>query len=293
MVKEKEQNNDVLVSVIIPVYNSALWVKQTLDCVCLNSHKNLEVICILDKPTDGSDKIVHDYAARDSRVVVIDQMENKGQSAAKNLGFRQAKGDWIHFMDSDDLIGIHFYRDMLASANLADGINGVLCNDIVHERDGFRQVVQAPMIMSNFGDIADFAKDMVIPLWAWIIRHEFLKDINFAFPEDKRQCEDYEIMPDTIDKMGRICIADGAFYIYKKRVNSASINRPPEDRAPDEDRGHKIMDDLAHKRGGNQRHDIYSGKSYFNGKLVVMNCAGGVTEVLLFGRRLFRTKGKK
>lgn len=289
---ESSENSATLISVIIPVHNSALWVKQTLDCVCRNSHKNLEVIAILDKPEDGSDDIVKEYAKKDSRVNVMEQPENKGMSAARNLGLSIAKGEWIHFMDSDDLLSVNFYRDMLSATDLADDIDGVLCNDITHERDKYRQVVHAPAIMSNFGDIADYTKDMVIPFWAWLMRKSFLNRINFVIPENMRIGEDYEVMPGTVDKMRKICIADGAFYVYKNRIRSATVTKSDQDRAVHDDRGHKIMNDLAQMRGAETRHDVYRGRLYFWGKVNVLHCANGVKEIIIFNKMVLRFKIK-
>ena len=287
-------NSQILISVIMPVYNSALWVKQTLDCVCLNSHKNLEVIVILDKPQDGSDDIVKEYAKLDPRLKVIEQPENKGQSAARNLGLSVAKGEYVHFMDSDDLIGVHFYKNMLAAAKLTD-VDAALCSDITHEASEYRVTVPAPMVMSNFGDIVDSMRDVVIAPWAWLLRRSFLEKQNFSFPEEVRIAEDYMVMPVLIDKMDCICTAPETFYIYKKRQGSVLIGRPKEDSEAEKEMGYKMMivDDLAQMRGANYRYDIYRVNVSFGGKLVILHRVGGTKDIILFGKKILTLRVRK
>ena len=90
-----------LISVIIPIYNAECFIAETLDSVIIQTHKNLEVLCINDGSTDNSLGILRDYAGKDTRIKIVN-IKNEGQSAASNLGIKQAKGDYIKFLDADD-----------------------------------------------------------------------------------------------------------------------------------------------------------------------------------------------
>ena len=94
------------VSVIIPVYNTEPYLCECLDSIINQTLKDVEIICINDGSTDSSLTVLNDYAERDSRVAVISQ-ENKGQSAARNEGFKIATGEYIYFMDSDDVLSLN------------------------------------------------------------------------------------------------------------------------------------------------------------------------------------------
>lgn len=95
--------NEHLISVIIPVYNTAEYLPRCLDSILNNTYKHLEILCINDGSKDNSLEVLNGYAAKDPRVRVIDQ-ENAGVSAARNRGLDEATGDYVAFVDSDDWI---------------------------------------------------------------------------------------------------------------------------------------------------------------------------------------------
>ena len=95
-----ESNPDtVTISVVIAAYNAAKYIRETLDSVLAQSYPPLEIIVVDDGSTDETAAIVRSYAGR----VRLVQQENRGEPAARNVGIRHAKGDYIAFVDSDDL----------------------------------------------------------------------------------------------------------------------------------------------------------------------------------------------
>ena len=91
------------VSVIIPVYNVESYLRDCLESVVSQTLEDVEIVCVNDGSSDGSAGILADFAARDSRIVVIEQ-ENRGLSAARNAAVSGSHGDYIHFLDADDLM---------------------------------------------------------------------------------------------------------------------------------------------------------------------------------------------
>ena len=92
---------NILVSVIIPVYNVERWIRESLDSVCEQALQDIEIICVNDGSPDRSLEILKEYATRDDRIVIIDK-ENEGVGAARNDGIRAARGEYVAFMDPDD-----------------------------------------------------------------------------------------------------------------------------------------------------------------------------------------------
>ncbi len=93
----------IKVSVIIPVYNTEAYLRPCLDSVINQGIDDMEIICVNDGSTDNASSILAEYKELDSRICVIEQ-ENRGQACARNVGIQKAVGEYICFLDSDDML---------------------------------------------------------------------------------------------------------------------------------------------------------------------------------------------
>lgn len=93
----------VKISVVIPIYNMQDYLQECLDSVCAQSLRNIEILCINDGSNDSSMAILRKNAEKDSRIRILDQGQNQGVSAARNRGIRNASGQYVCFIDPDDL----------------------------------------------------------------------------------------------------------------------------------------------------------------------------------------------
>lgn len=93
--------NDSKISIIIPIYNVKNYLSHCLDSVIQQTYENIEVILVNDGSTDESVRIAEEYVQKDNRIRLIHQ-ENKGLSGARNTGLKEAKGDYVFYLDSDD-----------------------------------------------------------------------------------------------------------------------------------------------------------------------------------------------
>lgn len=91
------------VSIIVPVYNAAAFLEETMESVIRQEETDWELLLVDDCSGDGSAAIIEAYAQRDSRIRLISQPENRGAAAARNRGLEEAAGRYIAFLDSDDL----------------------------------------------------------------------------------------------------------------------------------------------------------------------------------------------
>lgn len=98
-----------LISIIVPVYNSEKYLKKCIDSIICQTYKNLQIIIVNDGSTDNSSKIISKY--NDKRIEIIDK-ENGGLSDARNYGMKFAKGKYITFIDSDDIVSINMIEIM-------------------------------------------------------------------------------------------------------------------------------------------------------------------------------------
>lgn len=103
-------NSDVLISCIIPVYNSQKYIRKTFEYLINQELKNFEVIFVDDGSNDDSVKIIKQLIINDSRFKLIENKVNKGAAYSRNQGLEIAKGEYVIFLDSDD----EYYSDMFS-----------------------------------------------------------------------------------------------------------------------------------------------------------------------------------
>ena len=92
-----------MISIIVPVFNVEEYLEQCLDSIQSQTYKNIEVILVNDGSTDGSKEICERYCESDIRFRLMNQT-NQGQSVARNRGMHESTGDFLTFVDSDDVI---------------------------------------------------------------------------------------------------------------------------------------------------------------------------------------------
>ena len=113
------------ISVIVPVYNSEAYLENCLNSIIQQTYQNLEIILVNDGSTDGSDELCKSYAEAHRNVTVLNQ-KNLGLSAARNSGIRYAQGEYLFFLDADDLLHPSAIKTLVDNAT--DNRNLVICD---------------------------------------------------------------------------------------------------------------------------------------------------------------------
>ena len=101
----------MLISVIVPIYNAEKYLRKCLKSIIKQSFSNIEIILINDGSTDSSSSICRVFAAKDERITLINQ-ENKGSVEARRTGVNQAKGEYITFVDADDVLPVDSIKNL-------------------------------------------------------------------------------------------------------------------------------------------------------------------------------------
>ena len=171
------------VSVIVPVYNTAPWLRRCLDSICAQSYRNLEILCVNDGSTDNSAEILAEYAARDARIKVFTQ-ENAGLSAARNTALMHATGEWIAGVDSDDYVAADVYEKAVAC--ITEGVDAVFFG--VQTVDDTGAEIPDPMgyfslPMGNMQFSEHLALRLNVCFWSKLWRRSFVAQHGLRFPE--------------------------------------------------------------------------------------------------------------
>lgn len=182
------------VSVIIPVYNVELYLKECLDSVINQSLTDIEIICVNDGSTDQSLEILLEY--KEEKRISIYSQENAGVSAARNLGVKQAKGQYIYFMDSDDKLVPDALEKLFKSAD-EQKLDVIYCDAwSFAETEEFEQraeeygrsyargrhysgVWSGPALMKEMLLHGEYR----VPVWMQMIRKEYLIENEIWFCE--------------------------------------------------------------------------------------------------------------
>ena len=220
----------MLVSVIVPVYNVAPYLREALDSVVNQTYKDLEIIIVDDGSTDGSADICEEYADSDDRIKLIKQ-PNKGLSGARNTGLENATGDLVAFVDSDDSISPLFVESLVSAMISSDSQIGVCRCSIIYSNGSMNGVAASsvfPTISKGVYERADALKLLVeetmsVNVCNKLFRRELFSDVRFA---EGHVYEDAYPCFKLFDKAERVVLVDESLYNYRRRPDSitASIN---------------------------------------------------------------------
>lgn len=197
-------------SIIVPVYNVAPYLRECLDSLLAQTFTDWECICVDDGSTDGSAAILEEYAAADSRIRVIHQT-NQGVSAARNAALEVAKGVWLGFVDGDDTVEKDWFARMLLHAG--DGV------DIVHSNSGRAFGGRG---FRDDGTYRTFLRDG----WSQLnlVRHSMVGNLRYRV--GMRLKEDVVFFTELALKTRRIVFIQESGYNYRARQDSAIASYP-------------------------------------------------------------------
>lgn len=209
------------ISVIIPVYNSSLYLSRCLDSVLLQTYDDLEIVLVDDGSTDGSEVICDEYA-RNNDVIIVYHTENQGASMARRLGIEKARGEYICFVDSDDYVmpdylsTLYDLEEMFNLGLSACGVRKIISGESI-EITSFDY--EKSVVLKGDELFHRFFKYEFWGLWGKLYRKSLLMDITF--PQATLN-EDYYVMARLLCKTGKMAYSSKPLYSYEQRSGSLS-----------------------------------------------------------------------
>lgn len=204
------------VSVVIPAYNAEPYLDECLRSVLTQTHPVIEVIVVDDGSTDRTRSIAESFGAP----VRLLQQKQGGPARARNYGVREARGEWIAFLDADDLWKPEKIEKQLSA--LAAAPDAILCYTalLALKLDGSKVPVPTPLL--SYVDAMLSLTNVGIPPSAVMLRRETLLQVG-GFNEVQRGCEDWE-MWFRLRKLGRFCVVPEPETIYRESLGGLSSN---------------------------------------------------------------------
>lgn len=224
---------DCLVSVVVPVYNTQDYLEECLDSILNQTYANLEIILVDDGSTDRAGQICDEYAKKDARVRVYHQ-ENSGAARARKIGIQQAKGKYICFVDSDDIIKntmIEYFVSMIGDADMitagcdCERVDGSVFTRFDAFAEGtYRTEAHINYLIQNMIVFGNDGKDGFLPfLVTKMYRTEIVKAAVKSIDEKIIYAEDRDLLFRCILRCKSIVVAKDTFYFY--RATQGSIMR--------------------------------------------------------------------
>lgn len=214
-----------LISVIIPVYGVERYLDECVSSVVNQTYRNIEVILVDDGSPDGCPAMCDEWARRDRRVRVLHR-QNGGLSAARNSGLGAARGEYILFVDSDDLIAPMLVDRALARLRQDESeiclFKHVLFEDTPESTRGYKEAEQFPETgVYDSETVLAFLFSQRIHNYAQmrIVSRGLYERIAFTFPEG-RTMEDVATTAIAIGEAERVSIVNEPLYYYRQRSGS-------------------------------------------------------------------------
>lgn len=213
------------VSVIIPVYNVRDYLSQCIDSVLNQDLLNIEIIIVNDGSTDGSGEICDNYANVDNRIRTFHQ-ENAGVSVARNFGIRKAEGDWICFVDGDDLLAGESVLKTVTDikSDVPDIIIARSFNLINNRKTDEKYYFDISFLNNKFNgyDLLRLKGYNRGSVCGCIFNSAFLNSYKLGFPEGLRNAEDSIFFILCLAYAKNIQFSNIDFYYINQRQGSAS-----------------------------------------------------------------------
>ncbi len=220
-----------LISVIVPVYQVKAYLPECVESLLGQTYKNLEIILVDDGSTDGSGELCEEYAKRDGRVRVVHQ-KNRGLSGARNTGLQSARGEYIAFVDSDDVVSELFVESLYAllkrqKADIAVCSYEKSKTGVLRQSKGEREysISSKKMLEEWHGE----RKAIETVVWNKLYHKSVFEKEgnNIWFPEGKEH-EDVYVSHLLVKNAERIAITDCKLYMYRIRKGSITGSKVTE-----------------------------------------------------------------
>ena len=218
----KKYGKDTLISVVIPVYNGEKFLKDCIKSVIEQDYSNLEIIIVDDGSTDDSKKIVEEFAKKDNRIKYY-YKNNSGVSETRNLGIKNANGEFITFVDSDDYLNkefISYYYNMILNYNVEIALTPMprKFNSSSPKLDESKLNDEIKVVTGEEASCKMLYYNIAIGPWNKLISMKLIKENNLEFNPKLSFGEGFKFSIDCFQRAKRIAI--GKKHVYNYRLDN-------------------------------------------------------------------------
>ena len=219
-----------LVSIIIPVYNRANIIAETLASVINQTYENWECIIVDDGSTDNTVAVLNTYSEKDSRIKVYTRpfVKSKGASSCRNYGFYKSKGSFIQYLDSDDLISENKLEVQVGLLENSSHDVFCTCKWGFLKNDNTKQIISHLSVYNNFSDILFFLESLstskgYMPIHNYMFHRDLISNVG-VWNESIAVNDDGEFMSRVFIEATKVVFADDCHVFYRIQSNESLSN---------------------------------------------------------------------
>jgi glycosyltransferase involved in cell wall biosynthesis len=210
-----------LVTVIVPIYKAEPYIERCLQSLGAQSLTPIEILLIDDGSPDSCGEICDKYAQHYPYFRVIHK-SNEGVSATRELGIRQARGEYSIQVDPDDWIDTDMLEEMYTKAKVDDA-DMVICDMQIIKKNRVHYSCQKPSILNPYVILKEIFTTLHGSCCNKLVRQNLFKQYNIHYPEGLVLCEDLYVTSSLLSHNIRVSYIPKAFYHYDQTINSNSI----------------------------------------------------------------------
>jgi|688.fasta_scaffold00232_44 glycosyltransferase involved in cell wall biosynthesis/CDP-glycerol glycerophosphotransferase (TagB/SpsB family) len=269
-----------LISVIIPIYNVEDCLNTCIESILAQTYKNIEIILVNDGSTDSSGAICNGYAENFTNITVINK-KNEGVNYARRDGFKNSKGDYITFVDADDILSPDFINTHIGllgktDADLSIGKTHSFYGEILSQNEidqckvtsttvDYTVTSDKKAILAAFMTSLPPYKNLVLMcVWAKVYRREIVEKLNWKIA-NYNHGEDYFISAQVFDNVSSVCFINEYGYFYRRNRSGKITLNAKHNKAPSGKQINnfihikalvKMYENIANKRGLDLKKEI-------------------------------------
>ncbi len=215
-----------LISIIVTIYNVEQYLAACIEAILQQTYTNLEIILINDGSPDNCGKICDEYRQRDDRIVVVHQ-ENGGVSKARNVGLRTFKGEYMAFVDADDLVHSHYVETLYNNLGKSDF---VYCNfDVFTENNQLNlnatvEIKRREILSKSdgFDKLLNLSDILIVVPWNKLYKRELWSGLQYSEGDIH---EDEYLIHHLVNNTTQITYIDCVLNFYRQREESITANK--------------------------------------------------------------------
>ena len=226
----KENLTKIKISTVVPTYNQEKHLEEALTSIINQTFKPYEILIINDASTDDSKNICEKFQKIYNNIKMINLTKNMGVSNARNIGIKNASGDYIHFMDSDDSMEQDMYEAIVDEIKNKEK-DLIITGTRYNENNKIKLDIPKKYEINTYQEMKSFIKDNCISgrrnifnvVWNKLYKREFIIKNNIKFDKDISFGEDFLFNLKCMEKTNSIYVIDKAYYNYIRRQNEETL----------------------------------------------------------------------